>query len=149
MRLTLLISSLFLSALVGLGCGSGSSTSDAAGTGGTGGATGEGGSDGGAFVAIVPCSTATSYMTGTNAVATTADFKYSPACLKVATGAVVTIQASTTHPLSGLGTGSPNNPIPTGGQTTPQTVTFAAPGFYPFHCDVHFSIGMAGVVWVQ
>lgn len=39
--------------------------------------------------------------------------------------------------------------FPTGGKTADQMVTFTTPGFYPFHCDVHFSIGMSGVVWVQ
>jgi plastocyanin len=186
MRLKNLVSSFLLSSLVGLGCSSGSSTTDAAGnstggkgggggsggstndasstgTGGSGGGSGgsmndasttgtgggSGGSVGGAFMAIAPCPDMTSYVTGMTTITTTADFKYSPACLKVTTGTMVTIQASLTHPLSGLTTGSANNPIPAGGMTTDQMVTFATPGFYPFHCNIHFSIGMSGVVWVQ
>jgi plastocyanin len=145
MRLRNLVSPLlFLSALIGIGCGGITTASDAAsnGTGGSGGS-------GGAFMSIAPCSNITSYVTGIGAITTTAAFTYSPACLKVTAGTMVTIQASVIHPLSGLPTGSPNNPIPAGGSTTPQTVTFATSGFYPFHCDVHYSIGMSGVVWVQ
>jgi plastocyanin len=164
MRLKNLVSTLFLSALTGIGCGGSSSTSDAGSTGkgGSGGGSagstndasgsgtaGSSGGDGGAFTSIAPCSNMASYVTGMTAIATTADFKYSPACLKVTAGTMVTIAASTIHPLAGLSTGSANNPIPVGPSTTPQGVTFTTPGFYPFHCNVHFTIGMAGVVWVQ
>jgi plastocyanin len=176
MQLKAAVSGLVWTFLVGLGCGSGSSNGGTAGSGGasgTGGASGAGtagatggtsdagtagatggtsdaGTDGGtSFVAIAPCSTASSYVTGMSTIMTMANLTYSPACLKVTAGSTVVIQASAIHPLSGLTTGSPNNPIPSGGQMTPQSVTFATPGFYPFHCDVHFSFGMAGVVWVQ
>lgn len=171
MRFKSLVSGLFLSTLIGFGCGGGTNTTGAGGSGGSagssagatgsagstagtsgmagaGGTTGAGGA-GATFVAIDPCSDMTSYVTGMTAIATTADFKYSPACLKVTAGTMVTIDASATHPLVGLGTGSANNPIPVGPSMTPQAVTFATPGFYPFHCNVHFTIGMAGVVWVQ
>ncbi|HSZ82459.1 MAG TPA: hypothetical protein VLA14_09260 [Polyangia bacterium] len=159
MQLKAALSGLLWATLVGLGCGSGSSNGGTAGSGGgTGGVSGAGGtSDAGAagadagtsFLAIAPCSTASSYVTGMSTIMTTATFTYSPACLKVTAGSTVTIEGSAIHPLSGLTTGSPNNPIPSGGQMTPQTVVFPTPGFYPFHCDAHFSIGMAGVVWVQ
>jgi plastocyanin len=136
---------LLLGALLVVGCGTSSSgTSDAA-TAGAGG----GGGDAGVFTAIAPCAAVSSYMTGATTIMTTANFTYSPACLKVAAGSSVTIEASAVHPLSGLATGSANNPIPAGGKTADQMVTFPTPGFYPFHCDVHFAIGMSGVVWVQ
>jgi plastocyanin len=136
---------LLLGASLIVGCGSSGATSDA----GTAGSAGSAGGDAGAFTSILPCTTVSSYMTGATTIMTTANFTYSPACLKVAAGSSVTIQASAVHPLSGLTTGSANNPIPTGGKTADQMVTFTTPGFYPFHCDVHFSIGMSGVVWVQ
>jgi plastocyanin len=149
MRLKNLVSTLCLSALIGVGCG-GSNTTGAGGSGGSvGGTSGGAGATGGAFMAIAPCSTVSSYLAGMTAIATTADFKYSPACVKVTPGSMVTIDASAIHPLVGLSTGSANNPIPVGPSTTQQAVTFTTPGFYPFHCNVHFSIGMAGVVWVQ
>jgi plastocyanin len=132
---------LLLGASLVVGCGSSSATSDAD-------AVASGG-DAGAFTAIAPCTTVSSYMTGATTIMTTANFTYSPACLKVAAGSSVTIQASAVHPLSGLTTGTANNPIPAGGKTADQMVTFTTPGFYPFHCDVHFGIGMSGVVWVQ
>ena len=137
-----LIGSLLL-AMSSIACSSSSSSSNDAGNGGSGGASG------GAFTAIAPCTDMTTYVTGMTAVMTTDAFKYSPACLKVTAGTMVTIEGSTTHPLSGLANGSANNPIPTGGKTAPQTVTFATAGFYPYQCDIHASIGMKGVVWVQ
>jgi plastocyanin len=159
MQLKAAVSGLLWASLVSLGCGSSGSTGGTAGSGGgTGGVSGTGGTSdagsagadaGASFLAIAPCSTASSYVTGMSMITTTVDDKYSPACVKVTAGSTVTIQGSAVHPLSGLTTGSPNNPIPSGGQMTPQTVVFPTPGFYPFHCDVHFSIGMAGVVWVQ
>jgi plastocyanin len=152
MRLKNLVSSLILTTLV-VGCGSGGTTysSGTAGSSGAsgGGGAGSGGAGGAAFTAIDPCPSMTSYVTGMTTIATTDAFKYSPACLKVTAGTVVTIQASDTHPLDGLTTGSANNPIPAGPSTTDQMVTFATAGFYPFHCDIHASIGMTGVVWVQ
>jgi len=149
-----------LSMLMAVGCSSTSTSGDAAAAaGGAGGSTGAAGStDSGAggstdsgvsFVAIAPCTDATTYTTGATTVMTTTDLKYSPACLKVAKGATITIQASDTHPLSGLTTGSSDNPIPTGGKTADQSVTFPSAGFFPYHCDNHYTIGMAGVVWVQ
>jgi len=143
MRLeTRLLMTLVIPALMSLGCSSSGSTSDGA-------ATGSAGTGGGTFMAIDPCPTAASYMTGMTTIMTLDTFKYSPACLKVTVGTKVTIQASATRPLSGLTTGSANNPIPAGGMTTDQMVTFATAGFYPFHCDIHSSIGMIGVVWAQ
>jgi plastocyanin len=151
MRFKNLVSSLLLTALVGLGCGGGGTTygSGTAGSGGSTGSAGSGGAGGATFMAIDPCASMTSYATGMTTITTTADFKYSPACLKVTAGTMVTIQGSTTHPLVGLTTGSGNSPIPPGPSTMDQMVTFTTPGFYPFHCDLHFSIGMSGVVWVQ
>jgi plastocyanin len=133
-----------LGASLVVGCGSSGATSDA----GASGAAGAGG-DAGSFLSIAPCTAASTYVTGATTITTTATFTYSPACLKVTAGSSVTIQASAVHPLSGLTTGSADNPIPTGGKTADQMVTFPTPGFYPFHCDVHFGIGMSGVVWVQ
>jgi plastocyanin len=133
-----------LGALLVGGCGSTGATSDA-GTSGTAGA----GGDASTFLAIAPCTAASAYTTGATSIMTTASLTYSPACLKVTAGSSVTIEASAVHPLSGLTTGSPNNPIPAGGKTADQMVTFTTPGFYPFHCDMHFSLGMSGVVWVQ
>jgi len=139
MRFNGLVCSFFLTALAGLGCSSSASTaSDAAPDTG-----------GGAFMAIAPCTNASDYVAGMTAITTLAALRYSPQCLKVTAGTQVSIQASSTHPLSGLATGSASNPIPTGSKTTDQMVTFARVGFYPFQCDIHSGFGMKGVVWVQ
>jgi plastocyanin len=152
MQRTMLLTVLFAT-FVAVGCSSsGSSNDDAsgsAGASGSGGGGSGGGGSGAVFVSINPCTAASVYVTGMTTIQATDTFEYSPACLKVTAGTKVTIQASDTHPLSGLATGSANNPIPTGGKTVDQMVTFTAPGFYPFHCDVHAAIGMKGVVWVE
>lgn len=128
--------------LLGLmGCGSddgGSSGRDAGGSGGSGGGSG------GSFTSISPCTSQGSYTSGT--MISIAGTSYSPSCLRVAAGTAVSIAASSTHPLAPRSGGSANNPIPS--QTSAATVTFSAPGFYPFHCTVHQPT-MAGVVWVE
>jgi plastocyanin len=140
MRSKTLICSFCLAALLGPGCSSSTSTASdgAADTGG----------NGGGFMAIAPCANTSDYVTGMTAITTLATLKYSPQCLKVTAGTIVSIQATSVHPLSGLATGSANNPIPAG-KTTDQMVTFVTAGFYPYQCDVHSGIGMKGVVWVQ
>jgi plastocyanin len=128
-------------------------TSSAAGTTGTAGmdagagTTGAAGTSAQAFVAVDPCNAATDYTTTTTITVDPNVIGYMPKCVKVSAGSLVTIGASTVHPLSGTTDGSANNPIPLH-QMTPQTVAFPTPGFYSFHCDVHFSVGMKGVIWV-
>ena len=127
--------------LVSVGCGSdngGSNGKDAGGTGGSG------GGGGGSFMSISPCTTQASYTVGTTiSIAGTA---YDPPCLRASVGSTLNIAASGTHPLSARSGGSANNPIPS--QSSAASVTFSAPGFYPFHCTVHQPT-MAGVVWVE
>jgi len=141
MRCKSSIFSFCLAVLFGFGCSSSTSTASDAG--------GDTGGNGGAFMAIAPCASTSDYVTGMTAITTLATLRYSPQCLKVTAGTRVSIQATSTHPLIGLATGSANNPIPGGRSTTDQMVTFATAGFYPYQCDIHFGIGMKGVVWVQ
>jgi plastocyanin len=141
MRSKSLICSLCLAALFGLGCSSSTSTGNDAGA--------DTGGGGVAFMAIAPCPNMSDYVTGMTAITTLVTLKYSPQCLKVTAGTSVSIQASSAHPLSGLATGSANNPIPAARSTTDQMVTFMTAGFYPYRCEVHGGIGMTGVVWVQ
>jgi len=98
------------------------------------------------FVAIAPCPDPGAYTAATQ-VSTTVDNRYSPACVRVAAGGSVTIEASVPHPLEARPGGSPGNPIPS--QTAPATVSFPTPGFYPFLCPEHVDQGMLGVVWVE
>jgi plastocyanin len=124
-------------------------TTGAAGAAGAAGTTGAAGAAGStqAFVAVDPCNAAGDYATGTTVTVNDATIGYTPKCLKVSKGSMVTIGASAVHPLSGTTDGSAGNPIPMH-MMSPQTVAFPTPGFYSFHCDVHFSLGMKGVIWV-
>lgn len=80
---------------------------------------------------------------------------YTPRCLVVRAGQSVTFSMSfTTHPLnpgvphgSSAGATSPN-PIEAQRAGSSYTVAFTGAGFYPFYCNVHGHVGMAGVVRV-
>jgi plastocyanin len=106
------------------------------------------GDDAGAapFMAITPCLTPESYVTGAVAVAT-AGVSYSPACLRVPVGATVTIDASNVHPLEPRPLGTPGTPITA--RFAPTSLTFPAAGFYPYQCPEHVDEGMRGVIWVS
>lgn len=129
--------------------GSTAGTTGAAGTGAAGTGVAGTGAGGAAqtFMALAPCNSPTDYVATATVTVSPTVIGYAPACVKTTAGSTITIGASTFHPLSGTTNGSPNNPIPLH-QTTPQTVSFPTPGFYTFQCDVHFSLGMIGVIWV-
>lgn len=97
------------------------------------------------FVAIAPCPEPAAYVATSLSISTLAN-QYSPACLRVPAGSIVTIEASVTHPLEPRPGGSAGNPIPA--QLGDATVVFATPGLYPFVCPEHVDQGMLGVVWV-
>lgn len=81
---------------------------------------------------------------------------YTPRCLIIRAGQSVTFEMNfTTHPLV---PGIPHGP--TAGATTPNpiarrdsgmtyTVAFPGAGYFPFYCNVHGHVGMAGVVRVM
>ena len=154
MRLPTMTAGLFIAALAAFGCSSSNSTSNSDAAGGAGGTSaGAAGADGSvsAFTSVTPCTTADMYVSGQTMVTTNdTTLQYSPKCLKISKGTSVTIQGSATHPLSGTSEvgSSANNPIPMS-QMTPQTVMFPNAGFFSYHCDVHFSLGMMGVIWVE
>jgi plastocyanin len=86
--------------------------------------------------------------------------KYSPACVKVAKGTVVTWDGDfSVHPLvGGTVTGSGASAVASSDAASPITeakasgmsasVTFADDGPFPFYCAVHFSDGMEGAIFV-
>lgn len=82
-------------------------------------------------------------------------FSYSPNCLRVAAGQTVTFQgAFSVHPLSPGVQGSPSagpagNPIPATNSGSQVEVAFPTAGTFPFHCAIHGSGGMTGVVRVE
>ena len=145
----------------GSGAGStGTAGSAAAGTsgGGAGGAS-TGGTGGGTagFMAIMPCPTEASYVSGTTInFGGSAGFAYAPNCLEVPAGTMVTFAGDfSLHPLSPSAArgNTTDNPIVDMSAGTTASVTFSAPGFYAYFCAFHGSsdtgAGMAGVVWVQ
>jgi len=80
---------------------------------------------------------------------------YTPRCLTVRAGKSVTFAMSfTTHPLnpgvphgSSAGATSPS-PIEAQRAGDSYTVAFTGAGFYPFYCNIHGHVGMAGTVRV-
>ena len=149
------------------GCSSdsgGSSTSGSSGGSSTAGSTGStggsssgstsgssGGSSGGA---VNGCTAASATdMTGQAAVTVAiSGFAYSPPCVKVDTGTVVTIDASTVHPLR-PGTDCHEDTTgqsPITSSTSNEAVTFGSAGTFGFFCANHcVSNGMKGAVFVQ
>jgi plastocyanin len=80
-------------------------------------------------------------------------FKYSPPCIKVKSGTMVTFKGSTNaHPLApgeivmGTPVDDPKSPIKA--TSGPATVTFAISpaGSYPYYCTDHYSSGMKGLI---
>ena len=63
------------------------------------------------FMALAPCLTPDRYVAAPTAIATVG-FTYAPACLRVARGSSVTIEASAVHPLEPGPNGSPGQPDP-------------------------------------
>lgn len=82
-------------------------------------------------------------------------FTYSPKCITIAAGQMVTFSGTfSSHPLRpGIGAnataGSPNNPITATSTGTTANFTFANAGTYPYNCQFHDGSGMNGVVKVQ
>lgn len=70
---------------------------------------------------------------------------YNPSSCKISVGQSVSISASPTHPLRGLGAG---NPIPTTPATTTQSYTFSTAGTYEYECNAHSAQGMKGSITV-
>lgn len=72
-------------------------------------------------------------------------FAYNPSSCKISVGQSVSIAASPTHPLRGLGTGNPITATPT---TTTQSYTFSTAGTYEYECTAHSAQGMKGSITV-
>ena len=79
---------------------------------------------------------------------------YSPPCIKVKSGTMVTFTGNTgLHPLAGgavvVGKPAVQDPAsPIKGSAGPATVTYAISpaGSYPYFCTEHYSIGMKGLI---
>lgn len=135
--------------------GSSTGSTGTTGTGSTSGSASTGGSSSGStgLSAINACDPSTAVdLTGSSTTAVTiSGLAYSPACIKVRAGTVVTISASSVHPLHPgvdcVDAASGASPIAI--STADEPVTFANPGSYGFFCSVHCSsAGMKGAVYV-
>jgi plastocyanin len=87
---------------------------------------------------------------GTVTISPTGGFTYDPKCIRVTTGQMVTFEGSGAHPTMGACGPGDMNPI-TDMSTTSQTLSFATPGVYGFHCMRHGAAsgtGMAGAIEV-
>lgn len=135
------------------GCSDGGSPSDGGG-GDSGGA--DGGKDSGAAdtgggdagFSLNGCTDST-FMdnTGGNATLTWDQSQSFPMCITIAAGARVTWNGPlSVHPLAAFGGDMPS-PIMTTSSGTTATFTFASPGNFGFHCQVHSS--MKGVIRVK
>lgn len=83
----------------------------------------------------------------TNIVSYNDGFQYTPKCLVVSKGSVVTFMAEGFHPIAPIP--SANNPIPQSNETV--TVTFDNTGVFGYFCPRHGNPrgqGMAGAVMV-
>lgn len=148
--------------------GSGGAGTGGVGTGGVGtGGAGTGGTGtGGSSTTLNGCNPATAMdltgqTTATIAFGGSIGLAYSPACIKVKVGTMVTFNGDfSSHPLQGgvatISTATPaasgTTPLPT---TTPlstgmtQTFTMQPAGNYGFYCEFHVLLGMQGAIFVE
>jgi plastocyanin len=115
-------------------------------------------STGGGGASVHDCAQATATdMTSQTAVTITfPSLAYTPPCVRVKAGTDVTFQGDfASHPLIGgefldniktPDTSSPITPTKTG---MTATFTMATAGAYPYYCDVHASVKMYGVIFVE
>lgn len=108
-----------------------------------------------AFRSIAPCATEAAYASGSTVTASVSALEYTPKCLKVKRGTVVTFTGDFgVHPTIGStlpARTDPGNPIVSIHTGTSHVVTYAQPGFFGYYCAEHGQddgTGMAGVVWV-
>jgi plastocyanin len=78
---------------------------------------------------------------------------YSPPCLKVSAGAMVTWSGNfSSHPLAG-GSNPPivdaTSPITETLTGMTATFTMSTPGAYGFFCEFHYAVGEMGAIFVQ
>ncbi|MFO0684750.1 MAG: plastocyanin/azurin family copper-binding protein [Sandaracinus sp.] len=85
-----------------------------------------------------------------------AGLAYTPQCIRVRTGTIVTLNANFGfHPLrpgtvsAGVATPDPTSPIPSRDAGTSATFTVLAPGAYGYYCNNHFFAGMYGAIFVE
>jgi plastocyanin len=137
--------------------GSDAGTSDAGSDAGT---VIDAGTDGGADTGPTTCgATYAGCMTLTDMrgmssvmITATASLQYTPKCIRISAGTMVTIEGSLLHPLRGATCSPADSPLPMTASMTGGTFTFANPGEYGFYCQNHGTnagVGMAGLIVVE
>jgi plastocyanin len=80
-------------------------------------------------------------------------FVYTPACIKVTAGTMVTFMGSFSgHPLAGGNnppTVDPSSPIVETTSGTQATFILSTAGAYGYFCEFHYPFGMEGAIFVQ
>lgn len=146
--------------LLGLGCGD--ETTESSSSSSSGGATSSSSSSSsssGGSSAIHGCEQATAKDETASAALTInfAGLAYTPKCVRVKAGTVVTFSGDfTMHPLVGgevseTGTKTPdaNSPIVETSAGMSAMFTMSTAGTFPFYCDIHAITGMTGVIFVE
>lgn len=150
MRTLSLVAALSLVSLLALAC-----AEDPAPAPSNPGGVGSGGAPAGGLPDLSGCTvaTATDGTTGAQTVSIPASkLEYTPKCLKVKVGTVVTFEGSgILHPLAPGSNGTAGNPIPSSKEAS-VAVTFAAAGAFSYYCANHgadgATSGMVGAVYV-
>jgi plastocyanin len=139
---------------------SSSSSSSSSGMGGAGGMGGGGGTGGGGGgePAINGCKPATAddYTGMATATVQFVGLSYSPACIRVKKGTMVTFEGMFgSHPLeggtvmNGIPTPDPNSPITKTNTGMSATFTLSNEGVVPYYCTFHAASGMMGAIFVD
>ncbi len=84
------------------------------------------------------------------------DFRYRPRCLSIAVGDAVHFAGDfALHPmtggavLEGVPVRDPRSPLPYSNAGEEATFRADRPGVFPYYCQVHWVIGMNGVIYVR
>jgi plastocyanin len=111
---------------------------------------------GGANVHDCSQADATDMTAAAAATITFAGVAYTPKCVRVKAGTDVTFTGDfASHPLVGgefvdtIKTPDPSSPITSTMTGMTATFTMATAGAYPYYCNVHASVGMVGVIFVE
>jgi plastocyanin len=148
-------------------CSATPSTADTGGSGGDAAMPTDAGRDAAAMIDVGPaddtgpvvcaadyagCATLVDHTADTTVSVAITGFAYTPNCIRIHTGTMVTLPGASLHPLIGATCNPPGSPIPTTPSAAGGTFTFTTAGLYGYHCNVHGQdngTGMAGLIVVE
>lgn len=140
------------------GCGDGEGEQSSGSTSTSTSASSSTSSTSGGGASVHDCDQATAVDQTAQAAVTIAfpSLEYTPACVRVKAGTAVTFEGDLgLHPLvggefaDGIKTPDESSPIKATSSGMSVTFTLSDPGAYPYYCDIHYSIGMKGAVFVE